>query len=236
MFISDLHLDKERPQIIEQFLDFLINDTHHADALYILGDLFEYWIGDDDPAEGLQDVIHALKTATESGLPIYFIHGNRDFLIGRRFSSRTGIHLLEDYRVIDLYGVATLIMHGDTLCTDDLAYQSLRRKTRNRTLQWLLLRLSLYRRQQIARYLRAKSTQEKQGKSAAIMDVNQSAVEQAMRAHGVERLIHGHTHRAAIHQLRLDGKQVSRIVLGDWYTRGTVLLVDPDGCRFRELK
>ena len=235
LFISDLHLDKERPQIIEQFLDFLNNDTHDADALYILGDLFEYWIGDDDPAEGLTAVIRELRTATERGLPIYFVHGNRDFLIGHRFCLRTGIHLLEDYRVIDLYGIATLIMHGDTLCTDDLAYQSLRWKTRNRLIQWLLLRLSLKTRQQIARYLHSKSTQEKQSKSEAIMDVNQSAVEQAMRKHRVNRLIHGHTHRPAIHQFELDGEEATRIVLGDWYTHGAVLRVDAGGYRFREL-
>ena len=235
LFISDLHLDKERPQIIEQFLDFLTNDTHRADALYILGDLFEYWIGDDDPAEELTEVILALKTATERGLPIHFIHGTRDFLIGRRFSRRTGINLLKDIGVIDLYGVATLVMHGDTLCTDDLAYQSLRWKTRNPLIQWLLLRLSLNKRQQIARYLRSRSTQEKQGKSQAIMDVNQSAVEQVMREHRVQRLIHGHTHRPAIHKYSLDGEEAIRIVLGDWYTRGVVLRVDATGYRFRAL-
>ncbi len=235
LFISDLHLDRERPHIITLFNRFLQQQASHAEALYILGDLFEYWIGDDDPAAGLESVIDSLKALSDKKVPVFFIHGNRDFLIGKRFSARTGCHLLEDFKIIDLYDTRTLIMHGDTLCTDDKAYQSYRAKIRNKLVLRILSSLSLGLRQKIARYLREKSRRETEHKTADIMDVNQHAVEQAMLTHNVSRLIHGHTHRPAMHAFELQGRQAIRYVLGDWYTQGSVLRCTPHGCQLDEV-
>jgi UDP-2,3-diacylglucosamine hydrolase len=235
LFISDLHLDKERPQLIALCKRFLNQDAPRAEALYILGDLFEYWLGDDDPVSEMEPVISALRHLSELGIPVNFIHGNRDFLIGRGFSQRSGCHLLTDTQVIDLYETPTLIMHGDTLCTDDIAYQRFRRIIRSRPVQNLLLSLSLKRRYEIATKLRNKSRRETHRKSAKIMDVNQSAVRQIMDRENVTQLIHGHTHRPAIHSFKLNGKSAKRIVLGDWYKKGSVLRCTPDGCKLDTL-
>jgi UDP-2,3-diacylglucosamine hydrolase len=230
LFISDLHLDRERPQIIDLFSQFLQQQASQAEALYILGDLFEYWIGDDAPARGLGSTISGLRTLTEQGTSVYLMHGNRDFLIGKRFSQRTGCHLLPEMQVIDLYSVSTLIMHGDTLCTDDKAYQAFRTKIRNKLVQRILLSLSRAMRQRIATHLRSQSRRETNNKPAEIMDVNPQAVEQAMKKYNVTQLIHGHTHRPAIHRFQLDGKQASRYVLGDWYEQGSVLRCTLETC------
>ena len=222
LFVSDLHLDPKRPHIIAAFCRFL-NECSSADALYILGDLFEYWIGDDDPAIGLEPAINAISELSNSGVPIYFIHGNRDFLIGKRFSKQTQCKILAEETVIDLYGTPTLIMHGDTLCTDDIAYQKYRAKARNPFIQKPLLMLSVKRRLKIAEGLRNKSKSAVQEKPEYIMDVNQQAVEKVMLKHNVNVLIHGHTHRPAEHEFNLNGTKYQRIVLGDWYEHGSVL-------------
>jgi UDP-2,3-diacylglucosamine hydrolase len=227
LFVSDLHLDNKRPHIIAAFCRFL-DECSSADALYILGDLFEYWIGDDDPAIGLEPAINAIQKLSNSGVPVYFIHGNRDFLIGKRFAKQTQCKILKEETVIDLYGTSTLIMHGDTLCTDDIAYQKFRAKARNPFIQKPLLMLSVKRRLKIAEGLRNKSKSATQEKPEEIMDVNQHTVEQVMQKHNVKHLIHGHTHRPAEHEFNLNGKKYQRIVLGDWYEHGSVLRCTPD--------
>ena len=235
LFVADLHLDRERPQIIDLFTRFTDDRASRADALYILGDLFEYWIGDDDPAEGLESVLVALKALGDRGVQVYFMHGNRDFLIGKQFADRTGCRLLDGSKVIDLYGENTLIMHGDTLCTDDTAYQSFRATIRNKWVLKLLLSLNLKTRKRMAAYLRSKSQELTGKKPVEIMDVNQQAVEQAMLDHNAFRLIHGHTHRPGIHRFKLGNRPATRIVLGDWYEQGNVLRCDAQGCQFMSL-
>ena len=227
LFVSDLHLDQKRPHIIAAFCRFL-HECSSADALYILGDLFECWIGDDDPAIGLEPAINAIRELSNSGVPVYFIHGNRDFLIGKRFAKQTQCKILAEETVLDLYGTPTLIMHGDTLCTDDIAYQKYRAKARNPWIQKPLLMLSVQRRLKIAEGLRNKSKSATQEKPEYIMDVNQLAVEQVMQKHNVNHLIHGHTHRPAEHEFNLGGNSYRRIVLGDWYEHGSVLRCTPE--------
>jgi UDP-2,3-diacylglucosamine hydrolase len=236
LFISDLHLDTARPLIIRCFSDFLRDQAAHADALYILGDLYDYWIGDDAPSKGLEATIESLAKLSGSGLPIYFMQGNRDFLIGREFVRRTGCQLLPEVAVIDLYGEPTLIMHGDTLCTDDKAYLAFRAKIRHPIVRRILLTLSAHMRYGLARRLRGESERAMGGKTIEIMDVNPQAVENAMRRHSVRRLIHGHTHRPAIHEFKLDGRPAIRIVLGDWYEQGSVLRCTPKGCELTTLE
>jgi len=230
LFISDLHLDRQRPRIIELFEDFLENRAVRADALYILGDLFEYWIGDDDPATGLEGPIAGLKTLSQRGVPVYFIHGNRDFLAGDGFAERSGCQILDESEIIDLYGVATLIMHGDTLCTDDVRYQNFRAEVRQKAWQKNFLDQSLRTREQIAMQLRDMSKKEMSDKPEEIMDVNQDTVRKTFIEHGVTRLIHGHTHHPAIHDLIINDQPAQRIVLGDWYQNGSVLHCDTQGC------
>ncbi|QMU61325.1 MAG: UDP-2,3-diacylglucosamine diphosphatase [Gammaproteobacteria bacterium] len=227
LFVSDLHLDQKRPHIIAAFCRFL-HECSSADALYILGDLFEYWIGDDDPAIGLEPAISAIRKLSNTGVPVYFIHGNRDFLIGKRFAKQTQCKILKEETVLDLYGTPTLIMHGDTLCTDDIAYQKYRAKARNPFIQKPLLMLSVKRRLIIAEGLRNKSKSATQDKPEDIMDVNQLTVEQVMQKHNVNHLIHGHTHRPAKHEFNLGGNLYKRIVLGDWYEHGSVLRCTPN--------
>ncbi len=227
LFISDLHLDQKRPHIVAAFCRFL-QDNSNVDALYILGDLFEYWIGDDDPAVGLELAIEAIQKFSETGTPVYFIHGNRDFLIGKRFSKQTHCKILQEETVIDLYGTPTLIMHGDTLCTDDIAYQKYRTKARNPFIKKTLSMLSVKQRLKIAERLRNKSKSATQEKPEEIMDVNQQTVENTMQKHNVDCLIHGHTHRPGEHEFTLNGAKYKRIVLGDWYERGSVLICTPE--------
>ena len=226
LFVSDLHLDHTRPHIADAFCRFL-RDITDTDALYILGDLFEYWIGDDDPATGLQGVIDSIRELSLSGVPVYFVHGNRDFLVGKAFEELTRCKILQDETVVDLYGTPTLVMHGDTLCTDDIAYQKYRAKVRNRWVQRAVLMLSTEQRQKMAQRLREKSISATQDKPPEIMDVNQDAVAQTMLKHGVQHLIHGHTHRPGIHDFTLSGNACKRIVLGDWYEQGSVLRCAP---------
>ena len=229
-FISDLHLDPSRPQIIQLFLDFLDDIQPQADALYILGDLFEYWIGDDalqlPSFQAFSPVLKRLKILSNSGVKLYFIAGNRDFLIGKTFTKLTGCKILNDEVVIDLYGMKTLIMHGDTLCTDDTEYLKLRYQLRSATWQKDFLTLSLDKRIEQALELRNASKKQTASKSEEIMDVNQQTVINTMGKWGVTQLIHGHTHRMATHKLTINGQQASRTVLGDWYNKLHYLSID----------
>jgi UDP-2,3-diacylglucosamine hydrolase len=235
LFISDLHLDPERPDITSQALAFLDDEARHAEALYILGDLFEAWLGDDDPDPEKRRVVAALKRLADGGLPCYFIRGNRDFLVGERFAADSGCTLLEDPTVIELYGSRVILMHGDTLCTDDHEYQALRQMVRNPAWQAAVLSRPLAERQEMARQLREKSAASMAGKATEIMDVNQDAVLRTMQDHGVYTILHGHTHRPAIHRFEADGHEAVRIVLGDWYAQGSALTWDETGYVLRTL-
>ncbi|QUJ68411.1 UDP-2,3-diacylglucosamine diphosphatase [Photobacterium sp. GJ3] len=228
-FIADLHLSADRPDITNCFLRFLSEEATQCEALYVLGDLFEMWIGDDDETPFHRQITEAFKTLTDAGVPCFFIHGNRDFLIGKQFSRETGVTLLPEHTVIDLYGTPTLILHGDTLCTRDESYQRYRKKVHNPLIQWLFLRLPLSWRQAVGRKMRADSSNTNQMKADAIMDVTPEAVVDLMRQTQVKHMIHGHTHRPAVHALQVDHQQATRIVLGDWYDQGSVLVCTPDG-------
>jgi UDP-2,3-diacylglucosamine hydrolase len=226
LFISDLHLSAERPAANERFIAFLEDEARGADALYILGDFFEYWIGDDDLGDAFNAVIAGLlRDLTRSGVALYLMHGNRDFLLGERFCAATGGVLLTDPVVVEVEGERTLLMHGDTLCTDDTDYQDWRRTARSPAWQAEFLGRTLAGRRQTILELRAKSKEVIQAKPAAIMDVNQEAVREAFRRHEVRRLIHGHTHRPGKHALEVDGKPRERWVLPDWYGKGGYLQV-----------
>lgn len=231
LFIADLHLAADRPDITQAFLHFLAAETQQADALYILGDLFEVWIGDDNPEPLLAEVAAALKALSKQ-LPVFFIHGNRDFLLKARYAKQAGITLLPLQQVIDLYGTPTLIMHGDSLCTLDLAYQKFRRWWDQPWWQTLMLSLPLSIRQRIARKAREKSAKAKaqylRQDAATIMDVTPEEVPKVMAQFGVQKLIHGHTHRPAVHQLQVNGQAAERYVLGDWYTQSSYLKVSPE--------
>lgn len=228
LFIADLHLDAGRPQITSLFERYLADDdVRGADALYILGDLVEAWIGDDDDAELPQRIAQAIRAVRDAGVPVYFMPGNRDFLLGEIFAERAGLTLLEDGVVHDLYGTPTLLMHGDLLCTDDVAYQAVRRNVRTPAWKAQVLAMSLEARRALATQARQDSLAHTSSTHETIMDVNSDAVTQAMRGAGVRHLIHGHTHRPAIHHFDLDGQTAERIVLGDWYEQGSVLRVTP---------
>ena len=229
LFIADLHLSTEEPAITAGFLRLLEGEARTAEALYILGDLFEAWIGDDDPNPLHAAIAAAIRALVESGVPCYFIHGNRDFLIGKRFARQSGMTLLPAEKVLTLYGERILIMHGDTLCTDDVGYQRFRAKVQQRWLQTLFLSLPLFIRQRIAAKMRAGSKASNQTKSDAIMDVNQQAVSEVMRQHHVRHLIHGHTHRPAIHDLQIEGHPARRYVLGAWHQEGSMIKASENG-------
>jgi len=232
LFISDLHLTEERPEANERFMSFLEDTARRAEALYILGDFFEYWIGDDDLGQPFHAVIAGLlQSISRSGVRIGFMHGNRDFLVGERFCAATGARLLHDPTVENLGGEKTLLMHGDTLCTDDLEYHAWRRQVRDPAFQAAFLAKSLEERRRLIMQMREKSKEVVQGKAPEIMDVNDEAVREAMRRHGVRRLIHGHTHRPGRHDVALDGGRGERWVLPDWYGRGGYLQVDRRGAR-----
>jgi UDP-2,3-diacylglucosamine hydrolase len=235
LFISDLHLEPTRPAITALFLDFLQGRARRAEALYILGDLFEAWIGDDDDAELGGVVADALRALSDSGVPLFFIHGNRDFLLGPRFAAASGMQLLPETTVVELAGESILLMHGDTLCTDDVEYQDFRARVRAPAWRAQTLALSLAQRRALAGQLRETSRQATQGKAAEITDVNPAAVDAALRAHGVRHLIHGHTHRPGLHEWMLDGRPARRTVLGDWFARGSVLCRDATGWRLENL-
>jgi UDP-2,3-diacylglucosamine hydrolase len=232
LLISDLHLDGSHPEITDQFLQFLDAEGKRAEALYILGDLFEAWIGDDDPDPDKRRAIRALRETTDAGVKCYLIHGNRDFLIGKRFCEETGIQLLADGTVVDLYGRRVLLMHGDALCIDDASYQRLRRIVRNPLVQFTMRRLTLKQRQKLAARMRAGSKAHIESMDRAapqIMDVNGNEVLATFARFGVDCIVHGHTHRPAVHTVATNGSTATRIVLGDWYEQGSVLRWDERG-------
>ncbi len=232
LFISDLHLCRERPEINSLFFRFLRERVPGSDALYILGDLFEYWAGDDDLADPFHAEIEtALRQVSDSGVRLYFIHGNRDFLVGDEFARATGVTLLQDSTVVDLYGTPTLLMHGDTLCTDDVKYQAFRTQVRDATWQRDFLAKPLAVRKAMIENVREQSAREMKEKPPEIMDVNLDAVADAFRRSGCSRMIHGHTHRPARHVHEVDGKTCERWVLTDWYLRGGWLEVGEAGWR-----
>ena len=216
LFISDLHLEESRPDITEAFLGFLDGTASGVDQLYILGDFFEAWIGDDERTPLQEQIAAALRKLRDSGTDIFLMHGNRDFLIGQDFCDRAGATLLDDPTVIDLHGTPTLLMHGDSLCTADVEYQKFRANMRNPQWQQMILQRPLEDRQQMARQLREISMAKNQGKEEFIMDVTPEEVVKDMEKHGVQRMIHGHTHRPAVHELTANGLPAKRIVLGDW--------------------
>jgi UDP-2,3-diacylglucosamine hydrolase len=231
LFVSDLHLDVSRPHITGLFLDFLAGEARAAEALYLLGDVFEAWVGDDDPGEPGAPVCAALKALSDSGVPVFLMRGNRDFLFGPGIARRCGARLLPDPCVVDLHGTPTLLMHGDLLCTDDTAYQAFRQQVRDPAWQERFLAQTLAERQAFAAQARAASRQHQQGVPEAITDVAPAAVTAVMARHGVQQLIHGHTHRPAVHRLDVDGRAATRVVLGDWYEQGSVLRMDAAGPR-----
>jgi UDP-2,3-diacylglucosamine hydrolase len=216
LFISDLHLSLEKPEITRRFLDFLNNRAPKAQAIYILGDLFDAWIGDDDFTPPNNKIRSQLKQLTDSGTKVYLQLGNRDFLLGKRFAQDTGVTLLGDYALIDLYGTKTLLTHGDLLCTDDIPYQAFRVKSRSSEWQNNVLSKPLLLRLLAARWYRLRSYWHKRKKSDDIMDVNQDTVAEVMQQHGVLRLIHGHTHRPQRHQFKLNQQVAQRFVLAAW--------------------
>lgn len=216
LFISDLHLSPERPEVTRAFLRFLEDQTSSTEALFVLGDLFEAWIGDDDNCPTGADVQQAFKQLTDKGVSLFIQHGNRDFFLGKRFMQATGATLLGDEHLVEYNDQTVLVMHGDTLCTDDIDYIRFRQKIRHPVSKFCLQLLPLKYRQKLANKMRAKSKAANANKPSAIMDVNSDAVDQVMSKHQVKTLIHGHTHRPNRHQ----HKQGERIVLGDWHDKG----------------
>ena len=227
LFIADLHLSEARPDLTNVFIHFLATKATQADELYILGDLFEFWIGDDEQSPLQQQITLALKTLSEQGCRLFYSHGNRDFMIGKRFARECGMTLLPPIYSCEIAGERTLLLHGDQLCTDDEAYQRFRRITSWPWLQWIFLHLPLSRRVKIAQQIRQGSHKGKQQKSRSIMDVTPSSVNDCFAQHQATLMIHGHTHRPMIHELSLDnGQKVRRIVLGDWNTDLWYLQID----------
>ena len=230
LFISDLHLSGERENITELFIKFLDQRASKADALYILGDLYEVWPGDDMIQPDYLSSISKLKQLSDNGLPLYVMQGNRDFLMAEKFAEVSGAKLIEDPTIIDLYGTPTLLMHGDTLCTDDIDYQKFRIMVRAPSWKEKFFALPNKERLAMTTKYRKVSKVETAKKSMDIMDVNQQAVEAAMQEHNIKQLIHGHTHRPAIHDFSINNEKMKRIVLGDWFEQGSVLVCDKSGC------
>jgi len=227
-FIADLHLAQNRPDITACFLSFLKNEAPKAQALYILGDLFEYWVGDDDDSTFIAEISQAIKNLSELDCKIYFIHGNRDFLLGQRFAKQAGMQILPEVTLIDLYNKPVVIMHGDTLCTRDVGYQAFRKKSRSWWWQAMIKSLPLFVRRKIANNYRNQSASATAMKSQDIMDVTDNEVIHCLEQYKSQILIHGHTHRPAVHDIKANGKKAQRIVLGDWYEQGAWLKVTPD--------
>jgi UDP-2,3-diacylglucosamine hydrolase len=229
LFISDLHIDAGVPEITQQFLRLLENEARDAEALYILGDLFESWVGDDAADADQLAAMAGLRTLTSAGVPCFVMHGNRDFLLGTRFTAMTGARLLPDPLIVTLYGEPVLVMHGDALCTDDRAYQRLRATVRDAGWQRQFLALSVAARRALAGAARAGSQAHTAALEYTVADVNENTVAAALRTAGVAALLHGHTHRPAIHALTVDERACTRIVLGDWHAQGSVLRWDRGG-------
>ena len=235
LFISDLHLEAARPEIGEQFLGFLSTEAKSADALYILGDFFEAWVGDDDPDTYYAGIKQALRDFVDSGVPVFFMHGNRDFMIGEAFAEETGLEILADPCPVEFYGTSVLLSHGDALCTDDIEYQQVRAMTRNPEWQAMMLAKPLEERLAIATHARAQSQSRSAALAEEIMDVNAEAVKQVIAKHDVDILLHGHTHRPGTYDVEVGDRIARRVVLGDWYEQGSVARWDDDGLELSAL-
>ncbi len=234
LFISDLHLDASHATIGEQFLDFLAGEARTAETLYILGDLFDAWLGDDDPNPYYRDMKIALRSLTNA-VPVFFMHGNRDFMVGQRFADETGVRLLHDPSIVTLYGQEVLLSHGDALCTDDVQYQEVRAMTRDPAWQAMMSAKSIEERIAFAIKARKESIARGESLDDSIMDVNQDAVKATLNEHDVALLLHGHTHRPAVHTVDLGHRKATRIVLGDWYEQGSIVRWDEDGPRLESM-
>jgi UDP-2,3-diacylglucosamine hydrolase len=230
LFVSDLHLSARRPETTDLFLRFLAGPAHDAGALYILGDLFDYWAGDDDLADPFNRRICDALAAIDARK--FFLPGNRDFLAGAEFGVSSRLTFIDDSTVIDIAGTPTLLLHGDTLCTDDTDYQAFRATVRTPAWREEFLALPLAERKRKIEALRERSEDSKRAKAYDLMDTNANAVTEAFRRHGVTRMIHGHTHRQARHEHIVDGRVRERWVLGDWHASGNALAVDTNGCRW----
>ncbi|WP_126455971.1 UDP-2,3-diacylglucosamine diphosphatase [Sulfuriflexus mobilis] len=233
LFISDLHLDANLPELTRLFERFMAEQAPQAEALYILGDLFEAWVGDDDDRPETERFISSLRALSDQGVPLYVMHGNRDFLLASGFAARTGCTLISEPSLIDLYGTPTLLLHGDSLCTDDVKHQESRLLLRSQKWQEAFLAHALDKRIQLAQEYRGMSREHLRDKPEAIMDVNAGAVGALMQEYGVRQMIHGHTHRPAIHNFTLGAAPARRIVLGDWGQFGSILSCDKDGCELK---
>jgi UDP-2,3-diacylglucosamine hydrolase len=229
LFISDLHLSPTHPEITEGLFHFLEKYAYQAEKVYVLGDLFDFWIGDDDNSPFSRFIIEAFKDLTDSGVKCYFTYGNCDFLVNKRFSKETGIELLPEVTKIDLYGTPAILLHGDTLCLEDVKYQEFRRKVHQPWLQKLFLCVPLFLRKKIVKNVQNKTRSDKQKKSLNIMDVTQSEVTRVMESYDAPLMIHGHTHRPAQHDVQLSNAVGKRVVLGDWYTHGYILSYSESG-------
>ncbi len=237
LFISDLHLDANKPEIGQQFLAFLDGEARTADALYILGDLFESWVGDDDPNPHYAIIKSALRDLTDSGVPVFFMHGNRDFMIGEQFAEETGVTILDDPELIELHGDKVLLSHGDALCIDDKQYQQVRLMTRNPEWQAMMRAKPLQERLAFAENARKQSQAYNDSVGEEdIMDVNQDAVVGTFRNRDIDVLLHGHTHRPAVHTIDLEDRTSRRIVLGDWFEHGSVVRWDAMGPRLEVMR
>ena len=234
LFISDLHLDPQRPAVIRLFVQFLAQTARQAQALYILGDLFEAWVGD-DTLRADDPVIRGLSALSAGGVPVYVLRGNRDFLLGEGFSQATGALLLEDPSCIELDGTKVVLLHGDTLCTDDIEYQRFRATVRDPRWQAEFLAKPLAQRLEYAARARAESTRRNESIDDTVLDVSADSVEQTLREQGAQHMIHGHTHRPGVHRFELDGAPAQRIVLGDWYEQGSLLCCEQGRWQLREL-
>lgn len=237
LFISDLHLQPSQPQLLDACLHFLDEQVRGAEALYLLGDIFEVWVGDDDDAAWINAVANALQQVHARGTALYFMRGNRDFLVGEEFTRRCAMQLLGDSAVIDLYGRPTLLLHGDTLCTEDKEYLAFRAQVRDPQWQQMILQFPLEQRRQLAAQLRQQSTMAASNKADDIMDVTPAEVTRVMAENKVDLLIHGHTHRPARHELSVSGQAAERIVLGDWRAGDCMWYVraEPDALMLEKL-
>lgn len=235
LFISDLHLDATRPDISAQFMEFLQGEAAHAEALYILGDLFESWVGDDAADAAQRTVIAAMRALTDGGVPCFVMHGNRDFLLGTRFCRESGAQWLADPLMLTLYGESVLLMHGDALCTDDRSYQRLRATVRDPDWQRRFLALPAGDRWALAEAARVGSQAHTASVEYAITDVNADSVRTVLESCGATTLLHGHTHRPGIHAIEAGGRRCRRIVLGDWHAAGSVLRWDARGAQLVSL-
>jgi len=229
-FIADLHLAENRPDITACFLSFLQNEALQAKSLYILGDLFEYWIGDDDNSTFINDIAAGIKSLSDIGVEVFFIHGNRDFLLGKKYAEKAGMTLLPEVEAIELYAQKIVIMHGDTLCTQDIGYQAFRKKSRSWWWQAIVKNLPLFVRRKIAEDYRKKSASATAMKSQEIMDVTASEVVKVLEEQNSQLLVHGHTHRPYTHNIIANNIPAQRIVLGDWYEQGSYLIISKDDC------